>query len=122
MFSNLQFKQIIESLKFSILQHFDLYKYSLCKDHDCTIIEDERKIICPVENFNKPLNDAKPYHVWDYEEKTKPIQEKQNKLDEFYDGERAKLAVEEENCIKKFVEEKIEESYENLNEEVNIFS
>ncbi len=119
-FSDSQMKQIIESFRFSILQHFELYKYSLSEDRDCTIIEDERKIICPPENFDKPLSMAKPYHIWDYEEKTKHIQIKHNNLEQFYISERARLAQDEEN-VKKIVEQKIEDFYDNLSEEVRIF-
>ena len=115
-FNEHKLKLIIDYYNETMFQHFDLYQYVFTNEANIATIEEELNVENIIETGN--LNEAKKFHIWEYEEKLKVVTSKENDLDKFYLNERIRLN-QEEDLFKKDADKNVGVNEDvDLNEEV----
>lgn len=101
--------------------HFDLYKYVFTHERQAIVKNETKSVLAPPkENFADHLSTAKPYHIWEYEQKINPIENKERQIETIYRDQRIRLNQEDEILKNKLFNELNIQDESAIDEEVYV--
>jgi len=93
-------KDFIDYINLTYFNHFHLYKYVFTTERDSQILNEEKHVYTPAPALiEKRLTESKHNLLFAYDNKLADLEIKENKLNEYFQTERERLAKQEKNLI-----------------------